>query len=241
MVRGAQDAVHQRIAQVQVWRRHVDLGAQRARAVRKFAGAHALEQVEVLFDAAIAIGAFFAGLGERSAILANFFGAQVADVGLALLDQLDRPIEELVEVVGGVIEAVPLVAQPVHVANDGVDVLLLFLLGIGVVEAQVGLAAEFRSQAKVQIGGLGVAEVQIAVGLGRKAGLHASGELVGLEVGNNDVADEIRSFGCFRRRLGGRLHLGIGWIHDFLVSSERTGTAERSKRQPVKGLFYCVS
>ena len=206
------------IAQVQVRRSHVDLGAQRARAVGKFTGAHALEEVEILFDAAIAIGALFAGLGEGSAILANFFGAEVADVGLAQLDQLDRPIVELVEIVGGVIEAVPLVAEPVHVANDGIDVLLLFLLGIGVVEAQVGLAAELRGEAEVQVRGLGVAEVQVAIGLGRKAGLHASGELVGLEVGNDDVADEIGSLGRFGGRLGRRLHLRIGWVHDFLVS-----------------------
>ena len=71
---GMQDAVHHRIAHVQVRRGHVDLGAQHARAVGKLAGAHALEQVEILFDRAIAIGAVLAGLGQRAAILANFFG-----------------------------------------------------------------------------------------------------------------------------------------------------------------------
>ena len=64
---------------------HVDLGAQRARAVRELALAHALEQVEVLGDAVRSrYGLFAAGPGQRAAILARLFGVQVADVGLAL-------------------------------------------------------------------------------------------------------------------------------------------------------------
>ena len=50
-MRRVQDAIEHRIAQVDVARRHVDLGAQHARAVRKFAGAHAAEQIEVFLDA----------------------------------------------------------------------------------------------------------------------------------------------------------------------------------------------
>ena len=45
MMLGVQDAVHHRVAHVEVRRRHVDLGAQRARAVGKLARLHALEQV----------------------------------------------------------------------------------------------------------------------------------------------------------------------------------------------------
>ena len=46
------------------------------------------------------------------------------------------------EVVGSIVEAVPLEAQPVDIFHDRVNVLLLFLLGVGIVEAQVGFAAE---------------------------------------------------------------------------------------------------
>ena len=70
---------------------------------------------------------------------------------------------------------------------------LLFLLGIRVVEAQVGLAAELVGQPEVQADGLGVPDVQIAVGLGRKAGLDDRiAELLGLQVLNHSVADEVR-------------------------------------------------
>ena len=63
-----QDAVEHGIAQVDVARRHVDLGAQHARAVGKLAGAHAAEQIEVLLHGALAERAVLAGLGQRAAV-----------------------------------------------------------------------------------------------------------------------------------------------------------------------------
>ena len=64
----------------------------------------------------------------------------------------------------------PIEAEPVHVALDGVDVFLLFLGRIGVVEAQIAVAAELLRDAEIQADRLGVADMQIAVRLGRKAG-----------------------------------------------------------------------
>ena len=80
---GVEDAVHDGVAHVEVGRRHVDFGAQGARAIRKFAGLHACEQVEILFDAAIAVRAFLAGFGEGAAVFADLVGGEVADVRLA--------------------------------------------------------------------------------------------------------------------------------------------------------------
>jgi hypothetical protein len=45
-----QDAVQHGVAQVDVAGDHADLGAQHARTVRKLAGLHAAEQVEILLD-----------------------------------------------------------------------------------------------------------------------------------------------------------------------------------------------
>src|ERR1035438_7720843 len=71
-----------------------------------------------------------------------------------------------------------------------------------VFRSQVGLAAELGRQAEVEADGFGVANVQISVGLGGKAGLHASGEFVGLQIFKNDFAYEIgravRGFGSVR-------------------------------------------
>ena len=74
----------------------------------------------------------------------------------------------LVEVIRGETQVRPLVAQPAHVLHDRVHEVLVFLQRVGVVEAQVGAPAELGGQAEIQADGLGMAEVQIAVGLRRK-------------------------------------------------------------------------
>ena len=84
----------------------------------------------------------------------------------------------------------PVEAEPAHVALDGVDIFLLFLGRIGVVETQMAAAAEFLGNAEIQADRLGVADVQIAVRLGRKAGDHRL-DASGIEVGLHDVADEV--------------------------------------------------
>ena len=75
MMLGVQNAVHHRIANVQVRGSHVDLGAQGPRAVGKLAGAHLREQLQVLLDGAVAIRALLPWFVERTAILADFLGA----------------------------------------------------------------------------------------------------------------------------------------------------------------------
>ena len=92
---GVEDAVHDRVAHVEVGRRHVDFGAEGARAIGEFAGLHAREEVEIFFDGAVAIRALFAGLGEGAAVLADLVGGEVADVGFAGLDELHGPLVEL--------------------------------------------------------------------------------------------------------------------------------------------------
>ena len=110
-----------------------------------------------------------ARLGERAAVLADLVGRQGVDVGHALADQLLGELVELLEVVGGVVHAVaPVEAEPAHVVLDRVDVLDVFLDRVGVVEAQVAAAAELRGDAEVEADRLGVADVQVAVRLGRK-------------------------------------------------------------------------
>src|SRR5262249_9051089 len=94
--------------------------------------------------------------------------------------------------------------EPAHVGHDRIDVLLLFFAGIGVVEAQVGLAAVVDADAEVQANGLGVTDVQVAVGFGRKTRVHAAAVLVGLKIVVDDRADEVHAgsrFGHVARNL----------------------------------------
>ena len=63
----------------------------------------------------------------------------------------------------------PVEAEPMHVGLDRVDIFLLFLGRIGIVEAQIALAAEFLGDAEIQADRFGVADMEIAVRLRRKA------------------------------------------------------------------------
>ena len=64
---GVQDAIEHGVAQIDVARGHVDLGAQHAGAVRKLAGLHAAKQIEVFLHRAVAERAVLAGFGQRAA------------------------------------------------------------------------------------------------------------------------------------------------------------------------------
>ena len=92
----------------------------------------------------------------------------------------------------------PVEAEPAHVALDGVDIFLLFLGRVGVIETQIAMAAELLRHAEVEADRLGVADMQIAVRLGRKAGDDLL-DAAGIEVGLDDVADEVAP-GLRRRR-----------------------------------------
>src|SRR5208283_2082437 len=194
MVVSMKNAIHHRIAHVQVPRGHINPGSQRSQAVGKLTRAHALKQRQIFFDGTVAIRAISARLIQGPAILADFLRAQVANVGLARLDELYRPRMELIEVVGGIEQPVfPVGAEPAHVGDDRIHVLLLFLFRVRVVKAQIGLAAELRRQTEVDADGFGVANVEISVGLRRKTRLHTPLVFVRLQVLENDVADKIRS------------------------------------------------
>ena len=200
------DAVDRRVAHVDVGAGHVDLRAQDVRAFGEFAGAHAAEEVEVLLDAALAIGAVLAGLGQGAAPGAHVVGGLRIDIGLAGTDQAQRTGVHGVEIVGCEVKMLaPVEAEPLYSFEDGVDVFLLFLLRVGVVEAHVADPAVGLGEAEVQADGLGVAVVQIAVGLGRKARFDAAVPFPGAQVLVDDVAHEIGG----RRGGGGEIFFGF--------------------------------
>ena len=168
---GVQDAVEHGIAQVDVAARHVDLRAQHPGAFGEFARLHAAQQVQILCRRAVAEGAVRPRLCQRAAAGAHLFRRLVVDIGEAPFDQVFRPFVEPVEMVRGVEQMIaPVEAEPAHVGLDGVDIELFFLQRVGVVEAQVAAPAELRGDAEIQADRLGVADMQIAVRLGREAG-----------------------------------------------------------------------
>ena len=170
VVMGVLDAVEDRIAEHHVWMRHVDLGPEHFRAVRVLARLHFTEETEILLDGTVPPGAVGARRLHGAAVGPHFFEGLVVHVGQAALDELLGPFVELVEIVGSVALLRPLEAQPFDVFLDGIDILHVFLGRIGVVVAEIRLAAVFLGKAEIDTQALGMAQMKIAVGLRREAG-----------------------------------------------------------------------
>ena len=79
-----QDAVDDGVAQVEVGRRHVDLGTQALFAVRVLALPHLAEEAQVFLDRAVPERALLPGLGERAARIFDLLGGEVAHERLAV-------------------------------------------------------------------------------------------------------------------------------------------------------------
>jgi hypothetical protein len=99
VVLGEADAVNGRVAQVDVGRRHVDLGAQDHAAFRVGACTHLAEQAQVFLDRPVAVRRVAAGRGQRAARLAHLLGGLLVDVGVAGGDQVLGEAVHVLEVI----------------------------------------------------------------------------------------------------------------------------------------------
>jgi hypothetical protein len=196
------DPVEDRVAHVDVRARHVDASAEDTGAVRELAGTHPGKEVEALLHLAVAPRALATGLRQRAAVLADLVGREVVHVGGPGADEVERPLVELLEVVGRVVEVLaPVEPEPANVRLDGVDVLLLLLDRVRVVEPQVAAAARLGRDPEVQADRLRMADVQVAVGLGREA-RHRHRVPPGRQVVADGVADEVGTLRRGRRGHG---------------------------------------
>src|SRR2546430_5040392 len=187
-----ENSIHDRVSEIKVRRTHIDLRPQRSRAIWKLSLFHAHEQIEILFDQTVAIRAFPARFGQRAAIFANLVSAEIAYVSFAILNQLNRPVIQLLEVIRGIAETVPLEAQPLHVLHDGVNVFCFFFRRISIVETQIALAAKLGRQSEIEAYGFGVTDVQVTVWFRGKSGLYTAFMFATFKVLDNDVSNKIR-------------------------------------------------
>lgn len=191
------DAIHYGVAEVHVGRRHVDFGAEHSRSFGEFARVHTHEQVEIFLYRTRAVGALGAGRGGRALLGGNFFRGLVVDISLPLLDHPHGKVEKLGEIVGGVIFAVaPVEAEPVDVLADGIHIFGIFLNGVGIVETEIAGAAEFFSNTEIHADGLGVADMEVAVGLGRETRVEASAVFAGVKVVGHNLLYKIQTARC---------------------------------------------
>jgi len=100
----------------------------------------------------------------------------------------------------------PIEAEPAHIRLDRVDIFLLLPGRVGVVETEMAAPAEFLGDAEIERDRLGMADMEIAVGLGRKA-RDRRGDALLRNIRGDDVADEIAS--RFDGRIGWHAHSPI--------------------------------
>ena len=194
------DAVHDGVAEVHVVRCHVDARTQHAAPLVKFAGVHPLEQVEILLHRSAAVGAVGAGSGGRALLSCDLLRGLVVDVGLPLLDHTYCQIVELGEVVRSIVFAVaPVESEPVDILADSVDILRILFRGVGVVEAQVAGASKLLGNTKVHAYSLGMANVEIAVGLRRETRIETSAVFAGRKVVGHNLFHKVQSLGALCR------------------------------------------
>ena len=182
VVRGLDDAIDDRVAEVHVGIGHVDLGAQYHAAFLGLGRVHLLEEAQALLHGTVAVGAGRSGLGRRALLLGDLLGRLLIDIGVAVADHPQGEVPEALEIVARVVDVAPLEAEPTDVLEDVLHILVVFLAGVGIVEAEVAHAIVVLGHAEVHTDSLGMANMQVAIGLRREARLNAAAVLAFCQV-----------------------------------------------------------
>ena len=194
-MRRVADPVEQRVAQLHVPRRHVDLRAQDVGPVGELPRLHAGEEVEVLLYRTVPVRAVDARLRDRPAAPPDLLVALAVHVRLPVPDQADRQGVQLFVIIRGEEELLfPVEPEPAHVAPDRFDVFHVLGFGVRVVEPHVAVAAELHGDAEVDADRFGVADVQEAVRLGGETRRHPPAVHAAAAVPPDDLAEEVEVF-----------------------------------------------
>ena len=108
-----------------------------------------LKQAQVLLDGTVAERAGHTGLRGRTFLLGYLLRGLLVDVCQALLDEPYGEVPQLLEVVGGIEDVLPVEAEPLDVAHDVLYIFRILLGGVGIVETQVTDASELLSSTEV--------------------------------------------------------------------------------------------
>ena len=128
-------------------------------------------------SASVAVGTGRSGLGRRALLLGDLLGRLLIDISVAVADHPQGEVPEALEIVARVVDVAPLEAEPTDVLEDVLHILVVLLAGVGIVETEVAHAIVVLGHAEVHTDCLGMANMQVAIGLGREARLNAAAVL----------------------------------------------------------------
>ena len=166
------DAVDNRIPHIEVAGSKINLRAKRHRTVLEFTGLHACEEIEAFLNRTVTVRAD-SRRREIAPVFPHLFRCQLANIGVAVFDQLHSKFIHLREVFGSVVKPIfPVKAKPMNIIFDILNVFHVFLRGIGIIHTKIAQTAKFFSRAKVDADSFGMSDMQIAVRLRRKTGMY---------------------------------------------------------------------
>ena len=191
VVMGMTNPDQERISHDHVGVGQVDLGPYHVGAVGKLARFHSGQQIEILGHGSVPVPARGARNGNRAPMGSDVSFRFTVDVRFTLGDQGDREVVQFLEIVAGVELVVPLKAEPLDVSLDGFDVPDVLGRRVGVVKAEVDLAAELLGNPEVETDRLGVTDMGKPVGFRGKAGADLAAEPAAGHVVGDLVANKI--------------------------------------------------
>ena len=192
VVAGPANPVNDRVAQVQVGRPHIDFSPQHQFAVGKLTCLHPVEQVQALCNRPVAPGAVGARFRQGAAVFPDLLCAHAVHVGLALFDQADCKLEQPRKIIRGKKQPVfPVEPQPADIILYGLHVLHVLFFRVGVIEAQVAFTPVLRRHPEIQADGLGMADMEETVGLGRETRVDAVRTAALFYIIVDDLADKM--------------------------------------------------
>ena len=163
--------IDNRITHIHVWRSHINLCAEYFLSIRIFSGFHILEQLQVLFHASVTVRAVLSRLGQSSAVLADLLCSQVTHISFSFFDQLYSCLIHLIKIVGRKEQTIfPVSPQPLDIFLD--RIYELHLLFGRIIKTHVELTIVLLSQSIVQQDGFCMSNMQVAIRLRRKTGMH---------------------------------------------------------------------
>ncbi len=166
--------VDDRVAHVHIGRCHIDLGSQHHFPFGNLPAVHLVEQLHRLLNRPIPVRAIRTRHRGSSFLFGYLFGRLLIHVRFSFFDQFLREIPQLLEVIGSIINVLPVESEPFDILHDGVHVLHVLLHRVGIVEPEVARTAIFLGNPKVDTNRLRVPDMQVPVGFRREARLHAA-------------------------------------------------------------------
>ena len=192
IVLGLADPVEDRVAHEHVRGAHVDPGPEHVFPVTELPGTHPAKELEVLGDRPIPEGAFGPCDRDGPPSRTDRFLRLGVHVRPSLVDQEFGVLVHPVEVVRSVVEVLtPVEAQPLHIGTNGLHVLVLLGGRVRIVEAEVAASAKLVGDPEVEEDGLGVANVQEAVGFRGETGDYPAAMPPGRDVCVDNLAYEV--------------------------------------------------